>query len=147
MSKCPNVKIVALSMHSDNLFVSEMLKSGASGYLLKDCDSDELIKAIRIVLSGHAYLSPAISGSVMQSFSPGTQAKAKLSLDLLTPREREVLQLVVEGVPSKQIATKLNISTKTVDCHRHNIMETLNLHSVAELTKFAIRQGLTSLGD
>ena len=144
-SQIPDTKVIALSVHSDARFVEGMLKAGASGYLLKDCASDELIKAIRVVVSGHVYLSPAISDSVVQSFSPGTQAKARLSLDLLTPREREVLQLVVEGAPSKQIATKLNISTKTVDSHRHNIMETLNLHSVAELTKFAISQGLTSL--
>ncbi len=144
-SQIPDTKVIALSVHSDARFIEGMLKAGASGYLLKDCASDELIKAIRVVVGGHVYLSPAISDSVVQSFSPGTQAKARLSLDLLTPREREVLQLVVEGTPSKQIATKLNISTKTVDSHRHNIMETLNLHSVAELTKFAISQGLTSL--
>ncbi len=146
-SRVPGTKVIGLSVHSDKRFVEGMLKAGASGYLLKDCANEELIQAIRVVASGQTYLSPAIADTVVQGYVHGPEAKAKPSTDQLTPREREVLQLVAEGLASKQIAAKLNISVKTVDSHRHQIMERLNLHSVAELTKFAIRQGLTSLGD
>jgi len=141
----PDVKVIALSMHSDSLFVTEMLKSGAAGYLLKDCAFEELAKAIRIVLEGKTYLSPSISGVVVEDYIHRL-AKIEFSdSDILSDREREVLQLMAEGHSTKQIATKLHISVKTVETHRRQIMSKLNIHTIAELTKYAIRKGLTSL--
>jgi two-component system response regulator NreC len=141
----PNVKIIALSMHSDELFVTEMLKSGASGYLLKDCAFEELERAIRAVVVGQTYLSPCISGVVVNGYLHGLSEADFSSSEVLTDREREVLQLMAEGKSTKQIALKLHISVKTVETHRRQIMDKLDIHSVAELTKYAIRKGLTSL--
>lgn len=146
-SRVPGTRVLCLSVHSDSRFVEGMLKAGASGYLLKDCANEELIQAIRAVAAGKTYLSPAIAETVVQSYAHGPTAKTAPNLDQLTPRECEVLQLVAEGLAGKQMAARLNISVKTIDSHRHQIMERLNLHSVAELTKFAIREGLTSLED
>ena len=145
VSEFPDVKIIALSMHSDSLFVTEMLKSGASGYLLKDCAFEELARAIRTVVAGKTYLSPSISGVVVDDYLHRL-SKADLSgSEVLTDREREVLQLLAEGKSTKQIALKLHISVKTVETHRRQIMDKLDIHTVAELTKYAIRKGLTSL--
>jgi two-component system, NarL family, response regulator NreC len=141
----PNVKVIALSMHSDNLFVSEMLKSGASGYLLKDCAFEELARAIHVVVDGKTYLSPAISGVVVDDYLHHLTKTESPSSKILTDREREVLQLIAEGNTTKQVALKLHISVKTVETHRRQIMGKLNIHTIAELTKYAIRQGLTSL--
>jgi two-component system, NarL family, response regulator NreC len=138
-------KIIALSMHSDSLFVTEMLKNGASGYLLKDCAIEDLIRAIRVVIEGQIYLSPAISGIVVDAFLNRTPDADVASSEMLSDREREVLQLMAEGITTKQIALKLHISVKTVETHRRQIMQKLNLHTIAELTKYAIRKGLTSL--
>lgn len=147
-SRVPGTKVLCLSVHSDRRFVEGMLKAGASGYLLKNSANEELIQAIRAVAAGQTYLSPAIAETVAQNYAPhGSERKAGPSLDRLTPRECEVLQLVAEGLASKQLATRLNISVKTVDSHRHQIMKKLNLHSVAKLTKFAIREGVTPLDD
>lgn len=141
-----DVRIVALSMHSDSLFVTEMLKSGASGYLLKDCAFEELALAIRAVVAGKTYLSPSISSVVVDDYLHRSPKKTDFSgLDVLTNREREVLQLLAEGKSTKQIALKLHISGKTVETHRRQIMNKLDIHTVAELTKYAIRKGLTSL--
>ncbi len=140
-----DVKIVALSMHSDSLFVTEMLKSGASGYLLKDCAFEELALAIRTVVAGKTYLSPSISSVVVDDYLHRLSKADFSGLDLLTGREREVLQLLAEGKSTKQIALKLHISVKTVETHRRQIMNKLDIHTVAELTKYAIRKGLTSL--
>ncbi len=140
-----NVKIVALSMHSDSLFVTEMLKSGASGYLLKDCAFEELARAIRTVVAGKIYLSPSISGVVVDDYLHRLSKTGFSGSDVLTDREREVLQLLAEGKSTKQIALKLHISGKTVETHRRQIMNKLDIHTVAELTKYAIRKGLTSL--
>ncbi len=140
-----NVRIVALSMHSDSLFVTEMLKSGASGYLLKDCAFEELARAIRAVVAGKTYLSPSISGVVVDDYLHRLSKADFSGLDVLTSREREVLQLLAEGKSTKQIALKLHISVKTVETHRRQIMNKLDIHTVAELTKYAIRKGLTSL--
>jgi len=140
-----NVRIVALSMHSDSLFVTEMLKSGASGYLLKDCAFEELARAIRAVVAGKTYLSPSISGVVVDDYLHRLSKADFSGLDVLTSREREVLQLLAEGRSTKQIALKLHISVKTVETHRRQIMNKLDIHTVAELTKYAIRKGLTSL--
>jgi len=142
---CPNVKIIALSMHSDTLFVTEMLKSGASGYLLKDCAFEELERAIRTVSADKIYLSPAISGVVVDDYLHRLSKADFSDSDGLTNREREILQLMAEGKSTKQIALKLHISAKTVETHRRQIMDKLDIHTVAELTKYAIRKGLTSL--
>ena len=142
----PGTKVIGLSMHSDRHFVEEMLKVGASGYLLKDCANEEFIRAIRAVATGQTYLSPAVAGKVTEDYVRLAKGKSLPASKTLSPREREVLQLVAEGWGSKQIAAKLNVSIKTIDSHRHQIMEKLNLHSVAELTKLAVREGLTSLG-
>jgi len=141
----PNVKVIALSMHSDSLFVTEMLKSGARGYLLKDCAFEELANAISAVMNGNTYLSPSISGIVIDDYLHRLSKAGSLRADALTAREREVLQLLAEGKSTKQIALKLHISAKTVETHRRQIMEKLDIHSVAELTKYAIRKGFTSL--
>ncbi|MCJ7777086.1 MAG: response regulator transcription factor [Sedimentisphaerales bacterium] len=144
-AELPNVKVIALSMHSDNLFVSEMLKSGASGYLLKDCAFEELARAIHVVVDGKTYLSPAISGVVVDEYLHHLTKTESPGSKVLTDREREVLQLIAEGNSTKQVALKLHISVKTVETHRRQIMSKLNIHTIAELTKYAIRQGLTSL--
>jgi two-component system response regulator NreC len=141
----PDVKVIALSMHSDRHFVSEMLKAGATGYLLKQCAVDELITAIKTVLKNQTYLSPCISGVVIDHFVRKTPKTESTAFSHLSDREREVLQLVAEGKTSKEIASQLNLSIKTVEAHRLNIMEKLNIHTVAELTKYAIREGLSSL--
>jgi DNA-binding NarL/FixJ family response regulator len=145
LSKSPDIKIIALSMHSDTLFVTEMLKSGAAGYLLKDCAFEELTRAIRTVVDGKTYLSPSISGVVVEDYLHRLSKVDFSNSDVLTDREREVLQLMAEGNSTKQIALRLHISTKTVETHRRQIMGKLDIHTVAELTKYAIRKGLTSL--
>jgi DNA-binding NarL/FixJ family response regulator len=141
----PGVKIIALSMHSDRRFVSEMLKAGAMAFLLKQCAVDELITAIQTVLKNQTYISPCISSVVVDQFVRNTSKSKPDVFSRLTDREREVLQLVAEGKTSKEIASQLNLSIKTVEAHRLNIMEKLNIHTVAELTKYAIREGLSSL--
>jgi two-component system response regulator NreC len=145
VSECPSVKVIALSMHSDTLFVTEMLKSGASGYLLKDCAFEELTRAIRTVVAGKTYLSPAISDVVVDGYLHRLSEDDSASSDVLTHREREVLQMLAEGNSTKQVALKLHISVKTVETHRRQMMHKLDIYSVAELTKYAIRKGLTSL--
>jgi len=136
---------VALSMHSDKRFVSEMLKAGASAYLLKDCAFEELITAIRTIMKGKIYLSPGIAGVVLEDYIRSDR-KTELSVfSQLTDREREVLQLMAEGKTTKEVAAHLNVSIKTVETHRTNIMTKLDIHTIAELTKYAIREGLTTL--
>ncbi len=145
VSKSPDIKVIALSMHSDSLYVTEMLKSGAAGYLLKDCAFEELTRAIKTVIDGKTYLSPAISGLVIDDYLHRLSLDDFKSIDILTDREREILQLIAEGYSTKQIALKLHISVKTVETHRRQIMGKLDVHTIAELTKYAIRKGLTSL--
>ncbi len=145
LAEAPEVKVVALSMHSDSLFVLNMLKAGASGYLLKDCALEELVKAIRVVVTNKTYLSPGISDIVIKDFVSSWSASDSSAFSALTAREREVLQLMAEGKSTLQIADHLCVSAKTVEAHRKQIMDKLGIHSVAELTKYAIRQGLTSL--
>jgi len=145
LSGAPDVKIVALSMHSDSLFVLNMIKSGASGYLLKDCALEELVKAIRTVVDQKTYLSPGVSDIVIRDFVTGWQTTSSSAFSVLSPREREVLQLMAEGKSTNQIADGLCVSVKTVEAHRKQVMTKQGIHSVAELTKYAIRQGLTSL--
>jgi DNA-binding NarL/FixJ family response regulator len=145
IGKFGDIKIIALSMHSDTLFVSEMLKSGASGYLLKDCAFEELARAIRTVVANKTYLSPSISGVVVDDYLHRLSKADFSGSEILTNREREVLQLIAEGKSTKQTALKLHISAKTVETHRRQLMNKLDIHTVAELTKYAIRKGLTSL--
>ena len=145
LSKESQIKIIALSMYSDRKFVAEMLKAGASGYLLKDSAAEELIQAIRTVIGGGTYLPPSLTDLVVENYVRNPTRTEKGAFSALTPREREVLQLMAEGKSTKRIAGNLHISIKTVETHRLNIMEKLDIHSVAELTKYAIREGLTSL--
>lgn len=141
----PAVRVVALSMHSDKRFVSEMLKAGASAYLLKHSAFEELVTAIMTVRENRMYLSPAVTGVVVDSYIKQSGTPEKSVFSVLSDREREVLQLLAEGKNTKEIASSLNLSGKTVEAHRMNIMSKLNMHSIAELTKYAIREGLTSL--
>ncbi len=144
LNELPGTKIITLSMHSDRRFVMEMFKAGVSGYLLKDCAFDELAQAIKSVISNHKYVSPAIAGTVIDDYVDQT-ATGRESSSELTSREREVLQLIAEGMTTKQIANSLNVSVKTVETHRRKIMKKLDIHSIAELTKVAIQEGLTSV--
>lgn len=138
----PDTKVIALSMHSDSRFVTGMLKAGAAGYLLKNCASDELVGAINTVMQHQTYLSPSITGVVVEDY---IRQSAAVEEPVLTEREREVLQLLAEGRATREIAEQLHVSAKTVATHRQNIMDKLDLHSVAELTQYAIGQGLVTL--
>ncbi|WP_333654446.1 response regulator transcription factor [Dissulfurispira sp.] len=144
-SGCANVKVIALSVHSSKQFVIEMLKAGASGYLLKDCVSDDLAYAIRSVAAGQNYLSPQIARIVIKNYINDLETLKTSVFSILTHREREVLQLMAEGKSTKQIASMLNLSIKTIETHRQHITDKLNINNVAELTKYAIREGLTPL--
>ncbi len=138
----PGTKVIALSMHADKRFVGEMLSAGACGYLLKQSAMDELQQAIQTVLAGKTYITPEIAGVVIQEY---IQMKKGAEREELTAKEREVLQLIAEGLSTKEIALKLSVSVPTIETHRQHIMAKLHLHTVAELTKYAIRTGLTSL--
>ena len=135
-------RIIALSMHADKRFVAGMFEAGAIGYLLKDCAYDELVQAIRQVMCGRTYLCSMISGVVIRDY---IQRMRKNEPSLLSPREKEILQLLAEGSTTKRIADQLKVSVKTVETHRQHVMEKLNIFSVAELTKYAIKEGITSL--
>jgi two-component system, NarL family, response regulator NreC len=137
------VAIVVLSMHSDEGYVLRALKAGARGYLLKESPEADLIQAIRFVSQGKAFFSPAVSRLLVEDYVRQLQDKdIEDSYDLLTPRERELLQLISEGKSNKDVANMLNLSTYTVETHRGNIMEKLNLHSVPELILYAVRKGV-----
>lgn len=144
MAEQPGIKVIALSMHSDKRFVMEMLKAGASAYLLKDCAFEELILAIRAVMENKTYLSPGIAGVVVEDLIHSRKEEPSV-FSVLTDREREVLQLLSEGQTTKEIASHLLVSIKTIETHRNRIMDKLGIHTIAELTKYAIREGLTSL--
>jgi two-component system response regulator NreC len=139
-----DTKVIALSMYSDKQFVQGMMQAGASGYLLKDCAFDELVHAIRAVFKGDTYLSPGIAGIVVEDYISKLSRSASSASGVLTRREREVLQLISEGKSTKHIATKLAISVKTVETHRRQMMGKIGIRTVAGLTKYAIREGLTS---
>jgi len=145
VSENKDVKIVALSMHSDRRFVLEMLKAGASGYLLKDSAFEELVNAVHTVMDGQPYLSPRITDIIVKEYLYNLPRNEPNVFTILTVREREVLQHLAEGKSTKQIASTLNLSVKTVETHRQQIMDKLEIRTVAELTKYAIREGLTSL--
>ncbi len=139
----PDIKIIALSMHSNKRFITGMFKAGAYGYLLKDSDSDELITAIKTVARNQKYVSQKISSIILNEFmSALPEEESELS-----SREREILQLIAEGKSSKEIGDILFVSSKTVDAHRKNIMDKLELRTIPDLTKYAIKSGLTSLED
>jgi DNA-binding NarL/FixJ family response regulator len=141
----PNIKVIALSMHYDRQFVSEIFKAGASGYLLKECAFDELEHAIRVVMENKTFINPQIASLVVESLINQPATANHKAFSLLTEREREVLQLIAEGKSTKQIATHLYVSAKTIESHRRQVMGKLNIRNVAELTKYAIREGLTSV--
>jgi DNA-binding NarL/FixJ family response regulator len=140
----PHIKILALSMHSGKKFVASMLKAGAVGYLLKDCALEELVKAIRTIVNGKTYLSPTIANIVVENYVRNAADTESSAFSVLSQREREVLQLMAEGNTTKQIALRLHISPKTVEGHRLRIMDKLNMDNIAQLTKYAIQEGLTS---
>lgn len=143
-AKNEKIKIIALSMHSDRRFILEVLRAGASGYILKDCAFEELTNAINTVMGGKIYLSPQVAERVIKDYV-ALSSTAESIFTVLTPREREVLQLLAEGRKTREIANSLNVSIKTVETYRQQIMDKLNIHNIAELTKYAIREGLTSL--
>lgn len=144
----PGVKIVILSMHSDKQYVERALKVGISGYLLKDCALDEILDALKAIEKGNCYLSPNITGIVFEHFQKSqASGKPPSSPISLSMRENEVLQLLTEGKTTKEIASIINVSIKTIEAHRKQIMDKLGLNSIAQLTKYAIREGLTSLED
>ena len=138
----PRVKVLCLSMHSDRRFVDAALRSGAHGYLLKECALEELVIAIHAVLAGQIYVSPGLGDAVLTGYRKEGHARSALSE--LTSREREVLQLLAEGHTAQAIAARLHVSVKTVGTHREHLMQKLGTRSLAGLTKFAIREGLTS---
>jgi len=134
----PRTRVLALSMHKDSVYVREILRAGARGYLLKDSGDTDLVAAVRAIAKGEGYISPAVSDAVLSDY----RKHVTDPVDLLTGREREVLQSIAEGKTNKEIATALNLSVYTVEAHRGRIMEKLNLHSTGELVRFALRNGL-----
>jgi two-component system response regulator NreC len=141
----PNANILALTMHEDEQYLFEMLNAGAAGYVPKRAAPDDLVSAIRIVHQGNVFLYPSLAKILVQDFVHRSGEGSDLGVDILTPREREVLTLIAEGYTNRQIAKKLVISVKTVDRHRENIMGKLNLHNRIELVKYAIEKGLLTL--
>lgn len=145
-SEFPFVSVLILSMHANAEYVIQALRAGARGYLIKGAAVEELIFAVRAVIRGEMYLSPSISGPVVSDYLHhlGT---SELPIDRLTPRQREVLQLVVEGKTTKEIAVTLEVGVKTVETHRAKLMESLDIHDIAGLIRYAIRSGLVALDE
>ena len=140
----PRTKVLCLSMHAGEQFVTAILEAGAMGYLLKDCLFEELAKAIRLVMAGKTYLSPTITGTVVKSIIAHRSQEDPSPLTMLTGREREVLQLLAEGHATKEIAERLHVSVKTVCTHREHLEAKLDIHSISGLTKYAVRTGMTT---
>ncbi len=138
------VQVIALSMHSDMHFIAEMFKAGAAGYLLKDCAFEELINAIRSVTANKSYLSPQLAGSMIKDHAQFYRGERLSAFSVLNKREREVLQLLAEGKSTREIADSIKLSVKTVESYRYQIQNKLDIRSIAELVKYAIREGLTS---
>jgi two-component system response regulator NreC len=135
----PDIKVILLTMHTDKSYVLQALKAGAKGYVLKTQASEDLLRAIQEINTGEVYLSPGVAASVVDAFL----GKTDMVTDPLTSRERQILQLVAEGMTTKEIAKLLNISFKTAESHRNHMMKKLDIHEVAGLVRYAIRQGLT----
>jgi DNA-binding NarL/FixJ family response regulator len=144
-AESPKIKVLALSMLDDRRFVYHMLRAGASGYIIKDCSFTELSRAIRRVMQNRTYLSPGIMDIVVKDYVMPPAYSASPDSFNLTLREKEVLQLVAEGHSTAQIANSLHVSVKTIESHRQRLMEKLNTKGIAGLTKYAIREGLTSV--
>jgi RNA polymerase sigma factor (sigma-70 family) len=146
-TQIPSCKVIILSMHADQRFILKALQAGASGYLVKDCASKELFDAVAAVLQSGTYLGSTIAKVVVDDYLARLEkrAPADAAAEQLSPREREVLQLLAEGGSTREIAERLGVSIKTIETHRSQIMNKLNLHSVAQLTKYAIREGYTTL--
>ena len=145
VAACSGTKVIALSMHADRRFVEGMLEEGAKGYLLKECPFEELARAIRTVTAGKTYLSPGIAGVVVEDCVRCASRTRSPGKPTLTPREHEVLQLLAEGKTTNQVACCLSVSAKTVRTHRQHIVDKLSIRGLAGLTKYAIRQGMTTL--
>ena len=145
LAALPGIKIIALSMHSERILVREMIQAGAHAFLLKECAFDELIAAVKSVLNNQTAMSKKIADIVIHDYVRQAHAAAPAPKPGLSDREMEVLQMVAEGLPTKAMAHRMGLSIKTVETHRQQIMKKLDLHSVAALTKYAIREGLTEL--
>jgi DNA-binding NarL/FixJ family response regulator len=145
LDRMPEIRTMCLSIHSDPQRVAAVIVAGARGYLLKDCAFKELVQAVRLVLSDKVYLSPEIAGIVLESYRGRRSDTEASAFSGLTTREREVLQLLAEGHATKDIAHRLKVSPKTVGAHREHVMRKLEIHNIAELTRYAILEGLTSL--
>lgn len=141
----PNIKVLALSGHPDSVYVKGMLEAGAKGYLLKDVASEELVLAINTVAKGRIYVSPSVSDTLVSDYLQRVKGEIGPDSKVLSSREREVLQLVAEGKSTVQIAGLLHLSDRTIETHRKRIMDKLGMRSIAQLTKYAIREGLTSV--
>jgi two-component system response regulator NreC len=145
ITQCPTIAVVILSMHADESYVMRALKAGARGYLLKDSAAADLISAIQAVSQNKSFFSPKVSRILAEDYVRVLNQKGAVdSYDLLTSREREILQLLAEGKANKEVATDLNISPYTVETHRSHILEKLNLHNPAELILYAVRKGIIS---
>ncbi|HLK64496.1 MAG TPA: response regulator transcription factor [Bryobacteraceae bacterium] len=146
-SEVRDTRVIGLSMHSDRRFVSEMIRAGALGYLVKDSAFEELNQAVRTVMQNRPYLSSVITGSLVEDFvrQACAQDRQTTPIHMLTSREQEVLRLLADGRRVKEIAHILKISVKTVESHRQNVMDKLEIHSTIELTRYALREGLTSI--
>ena len=145
-AELPDVKVIVLSRRADPQFVTEALRAGAVGFLPEDCTSEELARAVRAAVVHQTYVTPGVTRGVIEDYVRSVPRRQSSAFSVLTGKEREVLQLLAEGWSTKGIATHLRLSVKTVGIHRRQIMAKLGLHSIAEITKYAIRQGLTSLG-
>lgn len=146
VEKVAGIKVLALSMHADQKYITDMIDAGASGYLLKECAMEELAFALRSIRKYNFYISPSVSNVILERYmKPFMPNEALLNQTSLSGREREVLQLVADGWSTSAIAEHFSLSVKTVETHRKHIMDKLGLHNVAELTKFAIRAGLTGI--
>jgi two-component system, NarL family, response regulator NreC len=141
----PGIKIIALSIHSDRRFIIEMFKAGASAYLLKDCAFEELITAIRSVMANQSYLCPKITDIILKDYLTMLPGQTRSAFELLSNREREVLQLMAEGLSTKEIAVRLMVSAKTIETHRRRMMERLKIDNLADLIKYALKEGMVSL--
>ena len=147
MQRVPDTRVLILTRHADQEYVKSILKAGASGYLVKKSAVEELVIAIQAVQRGDSYLDPSISTSIIKEYLDPIAGESKTLEIKLTSRQYEVLQLIAEGHPNREIASRLNISVKTVENHRANIMKSLDLHSTADLIQYAIRKGIISLDD